>query len=805
MVKSNDSDASLETIRAAASREQLNAVYVKTGTLMVKNNGQVKLAYRVSQVGGKSAPFRVNFAAAPGSKQAHDTIVDVADLVAATGCGTLDGVKHLLFGYKGGAFRGTDGKYLQVIDAVPAAAGVPAFSKMSVVQWEQGKRKPALSSATEMELSEFLNTFLGKSLDPVPSVALISMKEMPTVQSVLRASKLLRGLGDEAELSMLELFISAVFGAEVGSKAKVYSATAQLEGLLLGRTALRAGDAWRETCNMGVVSGLGAAQAGKHLRSIWFIELPKLSSSTTPPESKRPKVAEDASLAAFVPQCGTLSRLDTARIIFESKRVRKVAFCDAIPSDEEAAGSEHRFERRCSNALQELWRAIGKSMVPKKPPSNKRELEDMAESIYEAVSARLVRAEESPVRPSHLLAASADEDAVERKPDPPLEYAEAMRALSAGPAERLHASRARLEAAFGDPLEEPAIAMRAINDSALRDDLARAMSSNGKVYAPGEKSVGKRNQSPVLHAVRQRMTRRVAVSVRACAGTDTSCEMYMPEGASIPLAEAAMTGVFKWSTFSAASKAMRKSAAAEAGTVFEIAQTFELMETAWAAAMENIYGVSYDPGLQQLRQALGSTAQTQSAKLPAEQQAEHAKELLAWLERVTDHFEAATQAFRGGGTVRPDISASMAALSQLYSNLARMAAMAPMMAEWVPKQGTGSKRSRGGRRGNTQQARVARRASGDDSNDGSDRSSRAVSDGESVGSSDGSSECSSNEDEDASNDSELAAVGSSDGSSEGSSSEDEEPLGEEELADSDSKADSDVNCESSCDSDDGDD
>jgi hypothetical protein len=241
-----------------------------------------------------------------------------------------------------------------------------------------------------------------------------------------------------------------------------------------------------------------------------------------------------------------------------------------------------------------------------------------------------------------------------------------------------------------------------------------------------------------------------------------------------------MAGVFKWSTFNAASKAMRKSAAAEAGTVFEIAQTFELIEAAWAAAMENIYGVSYDPGLQQLRQALGSTAQTQSAKLPAEQQAEHAKELLVWLERVTDHFEAATQAFRGGGTVRPDISASMAALSQLYSNLARMAAMAPKMAEWFPKQGTGSKRSRGGRRGTTQQARVARRASaGDDSNDGSERRSSAVSDGESVGSSGGSSEC--------------------------SSSEDEESLGEDELADSDSNADSDVNCKGSGDSDDGDD
>ena len=110
--------------------------------------------------------------------------------------------------------------------------------------------------------------------------------------------------------------------------------------------------------------------------------------------------------------------------------------------------------------------------------------------------------------------------------------------------------------------------MRAVTDSALRDDLARAMSSNGKVYAPGEQSVSKRNQSQMLHALRQRMIEHVAASVRACAGTDTSCEMYMSEASSIPLAEAAMAGVFKWSTFSAASKAMRKSAASKVGTVF---------------------------------------------------------------------------------------------------------------------------------------------------------------------------------------------------------------------------------------------
>ena len=52
-----------------------------------------------------------------------------------------------------------------------------------------------------MEWSELLANFLGKSLNPVPSIALFSMIEMPAVQSALQASKLLHGyLGEEAEL-----------------------------------------------------------------------------------------------------------------------------------------------------------------------------------------------------------------------------------------------------------------------------------------------------------------------------------------------------------------------------------------------------------------------------------------------------------------------------------------------------------------------------------------------------------------------------------------------------------------------------
>ena len=65
-------------------------MYIKNGTLIVLESGLVKLAHKVSQVGGKQAPFKLHFAAAPGRKPVQDTVVEVADIVTTTGVGTHD-------------------------------------------------------------------------------------------------------------------------------------------------------------------------------------------------------------------------------------------------------------------------------------------------------------------------------------------------------------------------------------------------------------------------------------------------------------------------------------------------------------------------------------------------------------------------------------------------------------------------------------------------------------------------------------------------------------------------------------------
>ena len=169
--------ASAELIAAAVSREELNELYVKNGTLLILKDGKAKAAHKVSQTGGSREPFRVHFAASPGIFRVHfaaspgikpvrDTLplMKAADLAGSIE-GVLESAEHVLFGYNGGAFRGTDGSYLQVIDAVAAVGAEDTISKLSVVQWVIGEVKPALVNATVIELAaNFVKDFIGEPL-----------------------------------------------------------------------------------------------------------------------------------------------------------------------------------------------------------------------------------------------------------------------------------------------------------------------------------------------------------------------------------------------------------------------------------------------------------------------------------------------------------------------------------------------------------------------------------------------------------------------------------------------------------------
>ena len=52
-----------------------------------------------------------------------------------------------------------------------------------------------------------------------------------------------------------------------------------------------------------------------------------------PKAGKHKKVTEDSELLQFVPRCGTVSKIATARVLFEEEKVRKLADADPIPDD----------------------------------------------------------------------------------------------------------------------------------------------------------------------------------------------------------------------------------------------------------------------------------------------------------------------------------------------------------------------------------------------------------------------------------------------------------------------------------------
>ena len=140
-----DSSATLELIGAAVSREELNALYVKNGTLLILTGGTKKVAHKVSQTGGSKAPFRVHFAACPGTKPVADTIINIEDLAGTMNAnGRLAGAEHLLFGYKGGAFRGANGMHLHVVDVVGAAGREGSISKVEPAQARRRAQRAAL-------------------------------------------------------------------------------------------------------------------------------------------------------------------------------------------------------------------------------------------------------------------------------------------------------------------------------------------------------------------------------------------------------------------------------------------------------------------------------------------------------------------------------------------------------------------------------------------------------------------------------------------------------------------------------------
>ena len=747
----------LEQIRGAKTRAQLNELYVMNGTMIVTSDDPPRflMAHKVTKPGGGS--YLVHFAAEAGRRPSRDVVLTWQQLAAAE---SLEGVLHMVFGVLGGTFTHiASGVKMKVLRTVADADGESLGHAI-------GKQVDPNDPTREYEQQQgtidgFLRESQGEAVPDAPAPPApehIDLSGFPAVVELFDASSLMTGTG--VEVSVAEEFMNAVFLSEaVIGRAAVIKAAGRLDLLMAGKTTLRGGAGWRELRQEGKLSDCGAAAAGRLVRSQYFIQSPGLEATVKAVRSevaevasgsesdssslgggsdddldgiddvdsdsdaapakrkaraapaapaaatKKPKVPAAAAtdLAAFVPRDSKLSALETARILFEEPSVRAAAQTEELPSAVAAAGREWRFELRANNALHDLLQTIGRSLVPAKPPKNEMELQMVAENIYDAVR-KLKRTANSGGGGggggggaggggAHGGgvglggSASRDEDAdLDRKPDPPLDAKASQAAVRAATAASLAAGADGIKAAWDATGKDPVKAMRGVSDQGLRDELSRAVASNGKVYAPGETQLKRRHLPPIVHEMRGAMLELVVEALLACVDADRAGVMHMSRETAAPLAEAALSGSFSWAAFSKASREMLQDAAEPVGTVGEMAQTFVLIEAAWAAVLDGVFGVTRDRGLQSMGKLLGATAKLQANKLPQEQRALYQKKLLRWVNLVLDKYSEDTRAFRRGGQQMPCVADAMDAFAKVYDHVAGSATMASeMLKEWMPQ------------------------------------------------------------------------------------------------------------------------
>ena len=749
----------LEQIREAETRAQLNELYVRNGTVLVTSEEPARylMAFKVSKPGG--AAYQVHFAAEPGKRAAKDMVITGQQLAAMQTVG-MEGVKHMLFGLVGGTFTHTESGMKLRVRRTSTWAGTETVAEVVVVQFERSEPSEVSPEQTG-SIDSFMKVATGEAVPEAPAPSppeQIDLSGFPAIVELLEASGLVKGAA--STVTVAEEFMSAVFLNEVTGRGSVIRAAKRLDLLLQGKTTLRGGAGWRELRQAGLLAELGAATAGSMVRSQHFIQQPTMEETNKRPRAEEPQEAVSADsgsdsrssepegsdsdlsdidsdsdgprkqrpkaksaalpapkkaatarpvktptpktdLAAFVPRDGSLSALATARILFEESSVRGAAGCDELPDATSTAGREWRYEQRANDALGDLLQVIGRALVPTKPPKDEVELQQAAEEIYRAVR-KAARSSGGGGGGGGPRGGGGDHGAgiglgrsgdrseeadLDRKPDPPMEAKVANAAVRAGTAAQLAAGIDNIKAAWHAAAEDPVQAMRNVSDPILRDELARAMVSNGKVYAPGEDLLRRRHLMPAVHEMRGKMLEPVIDALLECVDPDCAGVMHMSRETAQPLAEAALAGNFSWPAFSKASKAMLQDAAEPTGTVGEMAQTFVLIEAAWAAVLDGVYGVVKDKGLACLTKQLGATAKLQSKKLLPEQREVHQRKLLRWVSFVLDKYAEDTRAFRGGGLQRPSVAAAMGAFTDVYVHVQGTATMASeLLKEWMPAQ-----------------------------------------------------------------------------------------------------------------------
>lgn len=288
-------------------------------------------------------------------------------------------------------------------------------------------------------------------------------------------------------------------------------------------------------------------------------------------------------------------------------------------------------------ALQRLTAKIGEGWL-RQPPRSTLDLQMMRERVIDLISQPTPQKKNPHKRKREASppgSESDSDDGITRARFTALTPELQAGAVSSGVAKRLHKGAARI--AFTPATGR---ARDALNGAPphLRMDLARAIGSNGRVDAPGEKQPKLASLPIPVREMHAALVGRVQYQLLRVPSADEAGLMYLSPATARKLAVEAVAGHLKLADFTAASRSLLGSAAPDKGSLDELREVWALIRVALVAVGEEIYGMSSsDEGVMRVEAKMHATAK--SLRISP-------KDLERWLRRVLESWELLSHDFR---------------------------------------------------------------------------------------------------------------------------------------------------------------
>ena len=339
-----------------------------------------------------------------------------------------------------------------------------------------------------------------------------------------------------------------------------------------------------------------------------------------------------AALRAITPP--TLTPLAAATIFFKGAVLLEAAGVEAVPpAEDREPGEEHGLVIRYAKALTRLRSLFDTDFMPKRP-ATVDELYALREEAYELAVQRAQGGGAARDRGDRPVADAQGGPEVKRTDG--LAGTEKYVAVGIAVADSLRGHAPQLESATRSD-GDVGNGVRGAPDN-VRDDLRRALLSNGKVHAPGAPKNAAHLPS-VVTSMRDQLERELAARIQSAAAGDPTRRWHVTDQTAHGLAASLMEGTAEVTQFAKANATMRGSNAPAKESADELIGAWSLISLGLSYIATDVLGRA-DPGIEQV----AITIDPQKHAVPVA-----LKDAKDYVARIIGEWNSGLRRFRDGG------------------------------------------------------------------------------------------------------------------------------------------------------------